>query len=452
MKNFVFILIIILAGCSKSNEPEVSKFPISDTLCVSSHLKTEDDYHSQKIRTEELRLLSIAGVKYLRRDFLWHEIEPARGIFDFSGYDRIVDEAKNYSIEFIGLLAYGNTWASEASRKCLEAGMSGCTNYPPDNPEDFANFVLETVSHFKDRVNRWEIWNEPNLGINFFKPISDPRKYSAILKAGYRAVKFADPDAIVSFGGVLIPDYEIEPSGVEFLEEVFNVMTDAGNYFDVFAFHPYMYPYPPSIPPEQDSPPSQGSITTMIDSIKDEMEKLNVNDKKLWITEIGWPTGNIISEELQAAYLLRSLLLSLVKDVEIFCWYTTYDEDGSLFPEAENYFGLINYYNPELQTEAKPKISYIALKNLLSISKDFRIIFDEYKSENVYKVSMVNPLTNDKLYVLWTDGYNQKTELKIENNNYKVLNIYGEEIIPEIINDKLIINLSESPVYILFLK
>jgi hypothetical protein len=454
MKKLILIIITIsLFRCSKSSNPELSNFKIADTLCVSSHIKTENDSSSQKIRTEELRLLSDAGIKYLRRDFFWHEIEPEKGNFDFSGYDRIVDEAQSYGMEFIGLLAYGNSWASAASRKCAESGMSGCIFYPPDNPDDFADFVRETVSHFKGRVNKWEIWNEPNLGINFFKPFSDPQKYSEILRVGFNEVKSVDPDAVVSFGGVLMPDYEIEPSGVEFIDSVFNVMPEAGNYFDVLAFHPYMYPYPPSIPPEQESPPSQGSIITMIDSIKENLSDRGAGEKPLWITEVGWPVVKNITEELQAAYLIRSLLLSAVKGVEIYCWYTTYDEDGTLFPEAENYFGLIKHYNPELKDEAEPKLAYVALKNLSSISKGFYIMFDDYKmSENVYKVTLVNPVTDDKLYVLWTDNFTQKTEIKMESNNYKVIDIYGEEITPEVVDSHLVIALSATPVYVLFSK
>ncbi len=356
MKKLIPLLILTtLIHCGKSRGQRQSDIPVGDALCISSHLKTGDDISSEKIRREELRLLSEAGVKYLRRDFLWHEIEPEKGRFDFFGYKRIVEEAKSYGMEFIGLLAYGNTWASESSRECITKGMSGCTNYPPDNPEDFANFVFQTVSHFKDNVHLWEIWNEPNLGISFFKPFSDPERYGEILKAGYESAKTAHPEAIISFGGVLIPHYAIEPSGIEFLNLVFSALPDARDYFDVFSFHPYMYPYPPSLPPEQESPPSQGSIIRVIDSVKENLSLLGAGDKPLWITELGWPTIKSLSEDLQSAYLIRSLLLSLARGVQKYCWYTTWDEDGTLFPEAENYFGLIQYFNPDDNPSPQPK-------------------------------------------------------------------------------------------------
>ncbi len=235
MKKLIYLLLFtVLIHCAKSNSQKQSDIPVAEALCLSSHLKTGDNISSGKIRAEELRLLSDAGVKYLRRDFLWHEIEPERGRFDFSGYDRIVNEAKSYGMKFIGLLAYGNTWASESSRECIAKGLNSCTNYPPDNPEDFANFVFQTVSHFKDNVHLWEIWNEPNFGINFFKPFSDPKRYGEILKRGYESAKSADPEAIISFGGVLIPDYWIEPSGIEFLNLVFSALPDARNYLKAY--------------------------------------------------------------------------------------------------------------------------------------------------------------------------------------------------------------------------
>jgi adenine deaminase len=80
-------------------------------------------------------------------------------------------------------------------------------------------------------------------------------------------------------------------------------------------------------------------------------------------------------------------------------------------------------------------------------------MFDDYKmSENVYKVTLVNPVTDDKLYVLWTDNFTQKTEIKMESNNYKVIDIYGEEITPEVVDSHLVIALSATPVYVLFSK
>ncbi len=449
MKKIIFLFtIVILFHCSESKKSELSSFSIADTLCVSSHLKTEDDSSSQKTRREELRLLSEAGVKYLRRDFLWHEIEPEKGNFDFSGYERIVNEAKEYGMEFIGLLAYGNIWASQKSRDCLNSGMSGCTNYPPDNPQDFANFVFETVSHFKDNVHRWEIWNEPNLGINFFKPFSDPEKYAEILMAGYEAVK-SDPNALVSFGGVLMPEYEIEPSGIEFLQDVFNSMPDAGNYFDTFAFHPYMYPYPPSLPPEQDSPPSQGSIITVIEGLRSELDKLKVNNKPLWITEVGWPVGKSLSEELQAAYLIRSLLLSLTRGVEIYCWYTTWDEDGSLFPEAENYFGLIHHFNPDNDPSPQPKKAYYALKNLFTLAGNYNVVLDSSRIEgNSFKIELRT--VKDTLIVIWEVEQEDKImEFTTEGRELQIFDLYGNEIQPEFKNGNLIINPEPSPYYLI---
>lgn len=453
MKKFILIITIIVSlHCSESKKSELSSFSIADTLCVSSHLKTEDDSSSQKTRREELRLLSDAGVKYLRRDFLWHEIESEKGRFDFSGYERIVNEAKEYGMEFIGLLAYGNIWASQKSRDCVNSGMSGCTNYPPDNPQDFANFVFETVSHFKDNVHRWEIWNEPNLGINFFKPFSDPEKYAEILMAAYEAVKSADPNALVSFGGVLMPDYEIEPSGIEFLQDVFNLMPDAGNYFDTFAFHPYMYPYPPSLPPEQESPPSQGSIITVIEGLRSELDKLKVNNKPLWVTEIGWPVINETTEELQAAYLIRSLLLSLARGVEIYCWYTTWDEDGSLFPEAENYFGLIRHFNPDKDTSPQPKKAYYALKNLFQTAGNYYLIKNQIitNDDNIYNIQLSDE-ANNKITVIWeNNAIDNIVELETNGKSYRLINLYGEDISPEINDNRIIINPDIKPIYIIF--
>lgn len=457
MKNFRYVflwfIITFLLGCSDNkNRRNLSEVQVNQTLCVSSHIPTQNDIASATLRKKELELLSSAGVYLLRRDFLWHEIEPEKDKFDFSGYDRIVDEAKNYGMEFIGLLAYGNSWASQKSIECIKNRGSGCTNYPPDNPEDFADFVRETVAHFRGRVKYWEVWNEPNLGPSFFKPLSDPQKYAEILKAAYTSAKQSDPDSTVSFAGVLMPDYLIEPSGIEFIKEVFNREPDIKNYFDALAFHPYMYPYPPSLPPEQDTPPSQGSIITTINSLKETMKELGIESKPLWITEIGWPTIDNLPEELQAAYLVRSILLSLSKGINIYCWYTTWDADGTLFPEAENYFGLIRHFDPMSSTEPIPKRAYLALKTLSQIAGDYHVVLNNAitNDEDTYIIELNLPDRPKKILVIWAvEKSDNVLTVSVENLTPRVLNLYGDEIPINFSNGNIVIQPETMPVFVL---
>ena len=53
-----------------------------------------------------------------------------------------------------------------------------------------AEFAKQAVERFKGKVKYWEVFNEPNLQMG-------PDKYVAVLAETSKAIKAADPDAIV---------------------------------------------------------------------------------------------------------------------------------------------------------------------------------------------------------------------------------------------------------------
>ena len=69
----------------------------------------------------------------------------------------------------------------------------------PD-PKLYANFVRAAAEHFKGRVDRYSIWNEPNYP-GWIAPQSEsPKIYRALYTAGYDAIKSVDPAAQVLIG------------------------------------------------------------------------------------------------------------------------------------------------------------------------------------------------------------------------------------------------------------
>jgi len=119
-----------------------------------------------------------AGVKWSREEFQWHRIEPEKGRFDWAYYDRLVDIANRNGISVYGLIAYWSHWTKP---------------YTQEGVRDYAAYCRALVTHFKDRIKHWEVWNEPNI---FFW--SGPKElYADLLKAAYKAIKEADPEAHV---------------------------------------------------------------------------------------------------------------------------------------------------------------------------------------------------------------------------------------------------------------
>ncbi len=356
---------IILSACGNSTPelPPPQGVEVSSSICLAAALPTgagEGDAARREFRTTAA---AAAGVRYLRWEFCWERVEPARGEFDFSGYDRAVDRAGEAGMEFIGLLAYGNPWASSQT--------DSDDKYPPDDPADFAAYVGATVSHFRGRMHRWEVWNEQNAGYRFWKPSADPGAYGALLKAAYLAARQADPGAEVAFGGTFFAPQGLSGS-IDFIRAVFEAHPDLGDYFDAMAFHPYML-YPPSVAPEskESRPPfdyiEQRTLTEMIADVRSLLAEHGMGDKPIWITEMGWPEFESVPAELQAAYLERSYLLSLAAGTPLVCWYTLQDSSGHT-AVWEDSFGLFTYdADPLSDPPPQPKPGYTALVDLATV-------------------------------------------------------------------------------------
>jgi hypothetical protein len=68
------------------------------------------------------------------------------------------------------------------------------------NPTLYGDFVRAAAEHFKGRVDRYSIWNEPNYPAWLAPQRQSPALYRKLYVAGYRAVKSVDPKAQVLIG------------------------------------------------------------------------------------------------------------------------------------------------------------------------------------------------------------------------------------------------------------
>jgi hypothetical protein len=159
---------------------------------------------------------------------------------------------------------------------------------------DWSDFVYDTVSRYRDRIDHWGMWNEPNLEQFFTGNGWQYREW--ILKPGAQAAKAADPDCFV-LGPELAHlssadwpgwmDEAMKAGGADFIDIVTHhcykgdTGADVFDYLDAGAFH---FPW--------DDPP-----------LMDVLADLGVDDKPVWLTETGWDTDGAkdgISESAQA--------------------------------------------------------------------------------------------------------------------------------------------------------
>lgn len=451
LKKFLGLVVIYILFFS--NNIFAEKLLFKDTLCFCPNLWLGKDKKQTAFRKFQLQKIKFAGIKYLRVGFNWSNIEKEKGRFNFDYYDKLVDEILSYDLKIIALLAYGNIWASKISQQKKDI------MYPPDNVQDFGNYVFKTVQHYKNKINYFEIWNEQNAGFRFWKTsfMGDAKKYGELLKVAYLSAKKANNKALISFGGTFYAPQFILGT-IEFTKEVFKNHSDIANYFDTYSFHPYML-YPPSVPPEstkKDISGQQQSLKQMINNTQKVLQDINANNKPLWITENGWPLFNLVSELQQAQYLVRSYIIAFTEGVSINCWYTFADSIGHEV-KTENLFGLFSIADSSSENPEKyfkEKLSYKALRTMNKVlgnfyfSKNLKKDYNLSNEQYLYEFKTKN--NNIKILVFWSiNESNEDLKLTI-NNKTKVtlISMLGDKQ-DNLKLKKQKIKFSQSPQYLL---
>lgn len=200
----------------------------------------------------QMRLMYEAGMRWVRTDIEWSDVERPEGKWDFSALDAKIDLEIKTGLKPLGILLYDVPWAHPAH----------------ENLDKWLGFVERAVGHFKDRVKYWEVWNEPNLLRFWDRP--DGADYAKLLKATYGLIKQLSPEATVVYGGVCgVP--------LEFIEE--SLKAGAAGSFDRLAFHPYRGKF--------SSMEKVKAYHDEIVALKALLERYGVGDRGLWITEMG---------------------------------------------------------------------------------------------------------------------------------------------------------------------
>lgn len=113
--------------------------------------------------------LAPLGIGKIRLQAGWAKTEKAKGVFDFSWLDRIVDDARGRGLGVILETDYGNSIYEGGGGWDLTAQF-------PTSGEGLAawdRWVEALARHFRGRVIDWAMWNEPdNGGLNSIEDIA----------------------------------------------------------------------------------------------------------------------------------------------------------------------------------------------------------------------------------------------------------------------------------------
>jgi len=194
-------------------------------------------------REQAVQMIADAGFHWIRQEFPWEDIEiHGKGDFEdrrhepsrsaWAKYDHIVALAEQYGLEIIVRLSNPPAWSRAQ-------GNDGGTLAPPDNLEDYGDFVEAVVRRYRGRIHYYQIWNEPNIYPEWGEQPVSPEGYTQLLEVGYRRLKEICPDCVV-ISGALAQTIPLGPRDLNdfvFLQRMYDA--GAGNYFDVLAMQGY---------------------------------------------------------------------------------------------------------------------------------------------------------------------------------------------------------------------
>ena len=132
--------------------------------------------------------ISQLGVSHARIQSGWARTEKKKGMYDYKWLDEVVDGIVSQGVEPWMCLGYGNPiYSSEVT-----LGAKIFTDEP--TLKAWERYVETTVARYKDRVHKWEVWNEPNQKINK----ANPSTYTTLLVRTCEAIKRVDPEAQIA--------------------------------------------------------------------------------------------------------------------------------------------------------------------------------------------------------------------------------------------------------------
>lgn len=303
--------------------------PIANTgtndMGINTFLDREPD---QAKVAQSLRMVAAGGFKYIRQIFPWYDIEiAAKGDFTdrrgpgaahsaWDKYDFIVNTANSLGLEVLARVDGTPLWAGNGA-----APLTGIGYFkgPPANNQDFADFMTTLATRYKGKVRYYQIWNEPNLAVEWAAP-ANASAYTSLLKVGYTAVKQADPVASVVMAGLAPTVGRVEQGGNQDELVYSQQMYDAGakDYFDVASVMIYGLGFSPDTRFTDLRLPGDNKRVNFsrVELARAVMVKNNDSAKPLWASEYGWVSipanwtgkpsswGQSVDEQTQARYLV----------------------------------------------------------------------------------------------------------------------------------------------------
>jgi len=254
----------------------------------------------------------VMNYSHIKQTFAWRDMEPERGVWDFSNSDRIVESINQRGLHVVARLGQVPAWASDEQA----ATTADKHDAPPENLDDWANYCAFVAARYQGQIAAYQIWNEPNLSREWGGRPPNAAEYVEILQVCSAAIRAVDPVAILISAGLAptgVYNDEAHPDDI-----YLDAMYEAGfqQYVDVVGVHAPGYGQAPSYGP--DDAEQDGRHRSMSFRRVEDLRKIMLQHgdavRQIAIMEFGWTTDQVnpnyawyaVTEAQQAQYIVEA--------------------------------------------------------------------------------------------------------------------------------------------------
>lgn len=414
----VMTIMTCLAGCSAmshvvNNPPGTQPGFTPQAVGVNIHFTDP--------LSGEMKMMTDAGFKWIRTDIYWASTEPAKGVYDFSAYERLLTALSNSNVRALLIFDYANPLYDNGQFPSTDEGRKA-----------FAAWAKAAVLHFAGHGIVWELYNEPD-GSN---PPITADQYAKLATTVAETLHTAAPNEI-QVGPAL--SYLMNFS---YLETAFK----AGvlNYWSGVTVHPYR-----QVDPE--------TVVSDYNTLHELIAKYTPAGKNVTLLcgEWGYSTfWDGFDDTRQAKYLPREWMINLANNVPITIWYDWRDDPPVPNSPEESHFGVVlEPYDAGANQVFTPKPAYYAAKTVnvfldgYSFSKRIDVGDD---NDYVFLFQNSDATGSGQFrWTAWTTGSPHDVVIPLSVGNYDVTSYLGDTL-PSLSasSSGLTIKLNDSPQYL----
>lgn len=328
-------------------------------------------------------------------------------------------QARAQRIEPLLILGFPPEWASSWTPG--SAGQRPWLHQP--DLKAWAAYVENVVRRYRDIVQCWEIWNEPDSPA-FWEPAPDPVRYGALLKTAFVAAKRGNPRAIVVMPGVA-------GSGPrpDFLDAL--LQKGYGRWCDAISIHHYS-----PLAPETE-------LARRLRHIKELCSAAHLA-RPIWITELSRSvqTPDGVTERVQASLLARSCIVALSEGpVEKILWFRLNDPGADPF-DLEDGYGLC-------RDDLSPRAAFFAFRTLAVLLGRARSLGAAAPGRGIEVRTFRS--AGERLAAIWSRTGPQWVGVQAHKARIQTTDLMGNSVLQSASEGTLLLRVDDAPTFVRYL-